>query len=321
MAETNESFFDRISDPIAAAQMMGEWIARSGMFGCETKEAGMVLALECLTKKISPLELAHRYHMIHGRLSTKTDYMLSQANKAGWSHKVIERSPEAAEIVLIHKDGRAFSPRLTWEQAKAEPFPYEGKERDIIEGLKAGKPPRLKSKYETPRSRTQMLWARVVSDAIRTIDPSCNHGEYTTEEIEDEQELQGRSATHVAPKSEVIMPPVVVTQQTPVNASSPAITYTPPSTVAEPVPKQAEFSSTDDGVCTPAQASRVKALLEEIEQLRPGTSQAFVHSMQSKGLKLTHLSNKCINALIAKLEVKAIEEFFAVSLERGSPSA
>lgn len=206
MTQIDSSFFDRIADPIVAVKALGAAIAQSQMFGCETNAAGEVLAMEVLTRKIPPLELAARYHMIYGKLSMKADYMLAAANARGWRHKIVQRDEAGAAIEMTHPDGRAVAARLTWDAAQKEPFPYEGKERDIVAALQAGKSPPLKSKYATPRSRTQMLWARVVSDLIRSVEPSVNHGEYTPEEISDQVESERGGS----PKVEVIMPPVVV---------------------------------------------------------------------------------------------------------------
>jgi hypothetical protein len=135
------------------------------------------------------MTLAERYHIIHGRLSMRADAMLADfRTKCSGSHKVIERTADAAEIELAIKGSKQVQRfRLTWEEAKQEPFVYVGKEASIIERIQKGawKDLMLKPKYATPRSRCQMLWARVVSDGVRAMAPEVVAGYYTPEEIDD----------------------------------------------------------------------------------------------------------------------------------------
>ena len=64
---------------------------------------------------------------------------------------------------------------------------YEGKEGDIVAKLLNGKTQglRIKAKYATPRSRMQMLWARLISDSIRIVAPEIITGVYVPEEVDD----------------------------------------------------------------------------------------------------------------------------------------
>ena len=96
------------------------------------------------------------------------------------------RTPEEAAIELTC-DGEVNVFRLTWQEALAEPFVYEGKEGDIVAKLLNGKTQdlRIKAKYATPRSRMQMLWARLISDSIRIVAPEIITGVYVPEEVDD----------------------------------------------------------------------------------------------------------------------------------------
>jgi len=188
MVATELSVYDRIADPMAAAKFMGAAISKSGMFGVAGEKQGEVLALECLVRRQPPLMLAETYHVIHGRLSMKADKMLANFNERGGKHKVVSRTSELA-IVEMSCDGcepQTFS--LSWEQAQEEPFIYSGKESDVVAKLVAGERDKLKikDKYATPRARMQMLWARVISDGVRTMMPAANCGRYTPEEIDDD---------------------------------------------------------------------------------------------------------------------------------------
>lgn len=167
--------YDRISDPIAAVREMGKDIAHSQMFGCSNEEQGRVLAMTCFAKRMDPLALAERYHLIKGKLSMRADAMLAGLHERGGSHRIIRRTADAAEIeIAINGDTQRFA--FTWEEAKQEPFVY-GKEEK-------GKRP-LKDNWATPRSRMQMLWARVVSDGVRAMCPEVVCGKYAPEEIGD----------------------------------------------------------------------------------------------------------------------------------------
>lgn len=167
--------YDRISDPMAAIATLGRDIAHSQMFGCSNEEQGRVLAMTCFAKRMDPLALAESYHLIQGKLSMRADRMLAGLHERGGSHRIIQRNPEAAAIeITIHGDTQQFS--LTWHDAQQEPFVY-GKEKN-------GKR-QLKDNWATPRSRMQMLWARVVSDGVRAMCPEVVCGAYVPEEIDD----------------------------------------------------------------------------------------------------------------------------------------
>ena len=74
--------YDKINDR-DGLEMLGAAIQRSGMFGAETKEQGIILALQCMVEKKPPLEMAKNYHIIQGKLSKRADAMLADFRKAG----------------------------------------------------------------------------------------------------------------------------------------------------------------------------------------------------------------------------------------------
>lgn len=180
------TIYNEISDPMQAVAQLGSSIAKSQMFGCQSVEQGQVLALECLAQKLPPLSLARRFDLMKGKLSMKSQAMLSDFNTRGGKHKMTEKSPERVAIEMTDRDGNKYTFELSWEQAKEETFPYLGKEADIVEQLAGDRSGmKLKPKYATPRSRANMLWNRLISDAVRTLDPEINCGVYTPEETED----------------------------------------------------------------------------------------------------------------------------------------
>jgi hypothetical protein len=165
--------YDRMQDPIAAVDRMGEWLAKSGMFGCERIEQGKVLALACMAERKSPVQIAREYYLIDGRLSDRTDSMLAKFRGKGGKHKILARTAEEAAVELT-LEGQTFVSRVTFAELAKEPFVYA---RD-------GKT--WKKNYATPRARMQSLWARAMSDGVRTLAPEIVAGILTPQEIEDE---------------------------------------------------------------------------------------------------------------------------------------
>ena len=68
--------YDKINDA-AGLEMFGNAICRSGMFGCESKEAGIVFALQCIAENKPPLEMAKNYHLVKGKLTKRAGLVRS----------------------------------------------------------------------------------------------------------------------------------------------------------------------------------------------------------------------------------------------------
>ena len=86
--------YDRIGDPISAIKTLGGAIFKSGIFGLDKPEQGEILAMQCLTERKSPLELARTYHFIQGQLAIRSDALLAKYHQAGGSVTWIERTDE-----------------------------------------------------------------------------------------------------------------------------------------------------------------------------------------------------------------------------------
>lgn len=184
--------------------MLGMALAKSELFGAKNPEQGLAIVAMCQQKRISWMDFMQNFHMIKGTVSKKTDAMLADLHRMGGTHKVVCRTPEKAECVF--KCGESeYTSSITWEECLEEPFVYcGGKEDDIVTAIMNGrkwpngKPLELKTKYRTPRSRKQMLWARCVSDGVRTVAPECCQGVYTPEEVSDSCEA---TPVHITPKT------------------------------------------------------------------------------------------------------------------------
>lgn len=283
---TELSIYDRITDPMVAVKQLGHSISASKIFGSLTPTQGEVLALDCLARRVPPLMLAERYHLIHDRLSMKAEAMSAGFEDRGGKCQLIERTPDRVALRLI-KDGVAQEFSLTWQEALQEPFVYEaGKgvtEAKVIEMIEAGNPPPLKPKYRTPRSRMQMLWARLVSDSVRAVDPGVVCGTYTPEEIDDLPENGAKSP-----------------QAAPAAVSEPA----------EGEVVDAEFEVTDDPakgeklsgmvpMCSAAESSRIKELWGELGV----TPEARTKQLHSRGVDAVRsLTSTEAQELIGKLQ-------------------
>lgn len=266
---TELTIYDRFPDGMAAVKQLGHAIAASKMFGAETPAQGEVFALECLARRIPPLMLAENYHVIFGKLSMKAEAMLARFEELGGKYRVIERSADRAAIELT-RDGQKQTFSLTWPEAQQEPFVYEAgkgvKEAEVIALIAKKTPPPLKAKYATPRARTQMLWARVVSDGVRTMNPGVVSGTYTPEEVLDFNENAGRVAAN-GPNGHadgIIDAEIVEAPE----AGKPAAEEAPFDAPIEPAKPAAQSESVNGGtagMCTADQSNKVKELFGLLE--------------------------------------------------------
>jgi hypothetical protein len=209
---------------------LGSWLAKSGMFGCDRPEQGVVLALACHTTGMNPIELKENYHLIDGNLSKRSDAMLASLIEHGGEYEIKSRTADKAEIAIAcGKAKGTFS--LSWDEAKEEPFVWSKKKN------REGKPI-LKTNYATPRARMQMLWARVVSDGVRTCCPQAVQGCYTPEELRDLND---------SPRGEIVIPPEQVEVQKP---DGKTVTQ-PPEAKPEPKPEPKPEEGKTDYTCMP----------------------------------------------------------------------
>jgi hypothetical protein len=224
--------YNRITDLPDFVNKMGTALANSCMFGCANADQGRVFALAMVTEGLSPLAIKKRYHLIGGNLTMRADAMLAEFRMRGGEHEIVERTSEAAEVEL-RMGRKKYRERFTWEDAQKEKFPY----------AKKGE---LKDNWATPRGRKGMLWARVVSDAVRAFCPEVNAGVYTPEEM-------GGGAEDEAVDAEVVVAPTAtapVVKATPV-APAPAAVPAP-----APAPEQAPFTPPPAGTVTELQTER-----------------------------------------------------------------
>lgn len=267
LAHYDRDVYDKITDVVQFLKEFGRSIALSKMFGIDTEAQGQILAMECMTRKCTPLTLAERYHFIFGKLSMKAETMLADfRTKMGGDFKIIERSAERAEIELMW-NGMPNRFSISWADVQKEPFVYEGKEKEVLAKLAAKKPVEMKTKYQTSRGRMQMLWARLVSDSIRALCPEVVSGSYTPEEIEDFDEYQEQPAK--GKRQQTTVQSSIVTEQP---KSSPAATNATTSTKTV----DAEVIDANEMVS----ADQINTITQLLERIQP--TQEQIENMQAK---------------------------------------
>ena len=192
----------------------GQIVSQTKMFGDINPAEGAAIIMMCYQEGWTLYEFATTFDWMHGRVSKKTDAMIADFEARGGKREIVVRSPERAAVKLSY-NGKNYESDLTWDECKKEPFVYAGKQDTILTALKSGDTSRLgiKDKYATPRSRMQMLWARVHSDGIRVVCPEAVKGNYTPEEVGDFVDDPQPSAGYAQP----IAPP-----PTPAPAPAPA---------------------------------------------------------------------------------------------------
>lgn len=340
--------YSGVRDPLVFIKEMGATIAKSQMFGCESESQGQVFAMACLSQKCDPLTLPQTYHLMHGRLVMRADAMLGRLSAAGGEYTVVSHTPDVAEIIVEFK-GRKYRERLTWDDAKQEPFVYSGKPADIMPALLAGDYSKLKlsTNYATPRRRSQHLWARVVSDAVRVIAPELVTGAYSPEEmvevlgkpvpahvetsppinqavveaVAEREAIQLESTSTIAgdvvDASFTIVGGEVVTAgvDLQLKAAEP-VKQSQPAKPVEDIPKVFQRNMADR--IDRDEEAALKKLVIETNMIVPGIADQVKNLFVSQGLKFADLSWKAAEDLRRKLEVKELEAMAGLMLSRGT---
>lgn len=143
-------------------QKMAEAIAGSGLFGLKTPQQALALGLLCQAEGRHPAEAARDYHVIQGRPTLKADTMLARFQSAGGRVEWPVYTDRKVVGVFSHPSGGTLTLDWDWERAKS-----------------AG----LASRDTWKQYPRQMLRARVISEAIRTILPGVLSGCYLPDEL------------------------------------------------------------------------------------------------------------------------------------------
>ena len=160
--------YDRIENPIEAAEKLGGHFANSNMFGCSNVSQGTMLALMCMIERKTPTDLLRTFHLIDGKLSMRADAMLAGFRKLGGDYLWLkDGSDGVAALAMSYKQFKDYVVQYTAADAtKAGYLPAQGRSG-------------------WAKNPDAMLRARVVSKALRMIAPEVVAGTYTPEEVED----------------------------------------------------------------------------------------------------------------------------------------
>lgn len=224
---TAVTMYDKISDPMAAIQQMGEWISKSGLFGCSKIEQGMILALTSYAEKRPITDICRRYHIVKDKLSMKAECMLAEFNQRGGKHLWVKSDDKVATLRLTYDQFKDFDVSFTIKDA--ERAGLCGKDGEINKGQNGPG-----SWQKMPDA---MLRARVSSKAIRMVCPEIVVGIYTPEEVEDmrptvhaeARSLLAPAQAPAAPQAAIgpeVMPPEAV--DTPANSAAIEAEVVPP---------------------------------------------------------------------------------------------
>ena len=150
--------------PFERQMVMAEAFAKSGLFGCNTKEQALSLMALCEAQGLHPANAVQEYHIINGRPSLKADAMLTRFQRSGGRVEFTTYTDEKVEAKFTHPQGGSLT--VSWDMARAKRAELGGKGMWL--------------KY--PR---QMLRARVISEGVRTLFPGVLDGMYAPEEVQD----------------------------------------------------------------------------------------------------------------------------------------
>lgn len=259
-------------------EYMGPIIAQSKMAGCDNVAQGKVLASMQVMRGIPLDEIIKTYHFIEGKLSMRSEAMLHKfRDQYGGKHVILRRDPEVVAIRLTDRHGVTTERSLSWEEIKDEPFTQKPKS-------KGGG---LKDNYATPHKRMQMMWARLVSDTVRAVEPGVVAGTYTPEEIGD-----------FSPGSEVAIEGEFTTE-----AISPATTLAeraPPQ-----LPQQPPVMSWN--MSDPAGPDEIQAIKNLVTEIAPHDADVVTRLkavLDGMGKKLDQLTHAEAQQMKAKLDAR-----------------
>lgn len=192
--------------PVADIKEMAQAAMKSGMFGMPSAEAALTLMLICQSEGLHPMQALKRYHIIKGKAAMRADAMLAEYQRQGGRVEWLERTDKTVSAIFSHESSGSCRFEWTIEMAKT-----------------AG----LTSNPTWQKFPRQMLTARLVSEAVRTMLPGVVCGIYTPEEVQDfdtvpEKTTRKAKTQETAQNSTQNEPKVVEPAETEQNATAPA---------------------------------------------------------------------------------------------------
>jgi hypothetical protein len=151
--------------PVSDMTVMADSIVKSGFYGFKTKEQVMAVMLVAQAENKHPASVVQEYDIIQGKPALKSQAILARFQLSGGSVQWDELTPKRVIGTFKHPQGGSLTVEWTIDMAKQAGIYREGS------GW---------SKYPE-----DMLRARVISRAVRSIYPACILGHYATEEVMD----------------------------------------------------------------------------------------------------------------------------------------
>jgi len=151
--------------PVSDMTVMADSIVKSGFYGFKTKEQVMAVMLVAQAENKHPASVVQEYDIIQGKPALKSQAILARFQLSGGSVQWDVVTPKAVKGTFKHPQGGTLTVEWTIEMARQAGIYREGS------GW---------SKYPE-----DMLRARVISRAVRSIYPACILGHYATEEVMD----------------------------------------------------------------------------------------------------------------------------------------
>ena len=151
--------------PVSDMTVMADSIVKSGFYGFKTKEQVMAVMLVAQAENKHPASVVQEYDVIQGKPALKSQAILARFQLSGGSVQWDEVTNKKVKGTFKHPQGGTLTVEWTIEMAKQAGIYREGS------GW---------SKYPE-----DMLRARVISRAVRSIYPACILGHYATEEVMD----------------------------------------------------------------------------------------------------------------------------------------
>ena len=151
--------------PVSDMGVMAESIVASGFYGFKTKEQVMAVMLVAQAENKHPATVVQEYDIIQGRPALKSQAILARFQLAGGKVQWNENTRTKCSGTFTHEAGGTITVEWTIDMAKQAGL------------FRAG------SGWE--KYPEDMLRARVISRAVRSIYPACILGQYSVEEVMD----------------------------------------------------------------------------------------------------------------------------------------
>lgn len=338
------TLYSKTTDPFAAAKSIARAVASVVP---QTSEAqGEAIALVCMCEGIHPIDFVRRYHWIPGKgASMRYDAMSAEFEmNFGGKLELLEKSPKRAAAKFTKADGKVYEFELTrrdlllsrwpwakadksagtlgWQKCTAEVRRMLGEGKGVDEVFSA-MIPQFKDNYGTELDWRTMLWSRMVSDAIRSIESRINAGVYTPEEMADVVDGEviavsrepAETAADLLRKASQIANGSAATQASAAAANDDApfddandaelAAASDPPTDDEVV--DAEFTVTaDEATNEPATGTVTRSQLDKLQQLRVDvglSNEDWEAGLTRRGVKAAHsLTREQAQEMIDRLE-------------------